>query len=143
MTDFRDRTEYHSSADRAPRGRRLYQDRDRGVIFGVCAGIADYFGFDVFVTRILAVLSLFFFTFPTFVSYILLAFLLPKKPRALYGPVDEEVEALRRQVRSSPHATLDSVKSRFRDIEARIQQMEKYLTSSRFKLDREFESLKD
>ena len=136
-------TDHGGSSSGAPRGRRLYQDREGGVIFGVCAGVADYFGFDVFVMRILAVLSLFFFTFPTFVSYILLAFLLPKKPRALYGPVDEEVEALRRQVRSSPHATLDSVKHRFRDIESRIQQMERYLTSSRFKLDREFESLKD
>ena len=136
-------TEYQHRSDRAPRGRRLYQDRDGGVIFGVCAGIADYFGFALLVTRVLAVLSLFFFTFPTFLCYIVLAFLLPKKPRALYGPVDEEVEALRRQVRSSPHATLDSVKYRFRDIESRIQQMEKYLTSSRFKLDREFESLKD
>ncbi len=136
-------TDYRGSSARAPRGRRLYQDREGGVIFGVCAGIADYFGFDLFVTRILAVLSLFFFTFPTFLAYIMLAFLLPKKPRALYGPVDEEVEALRRQVRSSPHTTLDAVKHRFRDIESRIQQMEKYLTSSRFKLDREFESLKD
>jgi len=125
------------------RGRRLYQDRETGVIFGICAGLSDYFGFDVVVTRILAVLSLFFFTVPTFIAYIVLALLLPKKPRALYGPLDPETESIQRQVRSSPHATLDGVKHRFREVEARLQRMEKYLTSSRFKLDREFESLKD
>jgi phage shock protein C len=136
-------TGYGGSSDGGLRGRRLYQDRESGVIFGVCTGIADYFGFDVMLTRIAAAVSLFFFTFPTFVAYILLALLLPKKPRALYGPADPEREELRRQVRSSPHSTLDSARHRFREIEERIQRMEKYLTSSRFKLDREFEALKD
>ncbi len=125
------------------RGRRLYQDRDGGVIFGICAGLSDYFGFDIVVTRIMTALSLLFFTLPTFIAYGLLALLLPKKPRALGRPADAESKSLKRQVRSAPHATLDRVKHRFREVEARLQRMEKYLTSSHFKLDQEFESLKD
>ncbi len=124
-------------------GRRLYRDRDNGCILGVCAGIAEYFGFDIAITRIVTALSLLFFAFPTFVAYFLLALLLPKRPRSLGRPTDADADSLQRQVRSAPHATLDSVRHRFREMDARLQRMEKYLTSSRFKLDREFESLKD
>ena len=124
-------------------GRRLYRDRDKGCVLGVCAGIAEYFGFDLAITRIVTALSLFFFAFPTFVAYFLLALLLPKRPRSLGRPTDADADTLQRQVRSAPHATLDSVRHRFREMDARLQRMEKYLTSSRFKLDREFDSLKD
>ena len=36
---------------------RLYRNPRRGMIFGVCAGIAEYFGFDVNVTRIIVALG--------------------------------------------------------------------------------------
>ena len=132
----------YGSAD-SLRGRRLYQNRDKGLICGVCAGVADYFGFDLTVTRVLTALSLLFFPLLTLIAYFVLALLLPKRPRGLGGPTDREADALQRQVRSAPHATLDSARHRFREMEARLQRMEKYLTSSRFKLDREFEALKD
>ena len=74
---------------------------------------------------------------------VVLALLLPKKPRSSGRPSDYETDPPQRQVRSAPHATMESVRHRFREIDARLQRMEKYLTSSRFKLDREFESLKD
>jgi phage shock protein C len=124
-------------------GRRLYRDTHKGIFFGVCAGLADYFGFDLAITRIVTALSLLFFTLPTCIAYFLLALLLPKRPRSLGRPMDPDADSLQRQVRSSPHATLDAVRHRFREMDARLQRMEKYLTSSRFKLDREFESLKD
>ena len=60
-------------------GRRLYQDRHNGIICGICAGLSDYFGFDLTVTRILAALSLLIFTLPTSIAYVVLALLLPKK----------------------------------------------------------------
>jgi len=123
--------------------RRLYQDRHNGIICGICAGLSDYFGFNLTVTRILAVLSLLIFTVPTSIAYVALALLLPKKPRSSGRPTGYETDSLQRQVRSAPHATMESVRHRFREMDARLQRMEKYLTSSRFKLDREFEALKD
>ncbi len=123
--------------------RRLYQDRHNGIVCGVCAGLSDYFGFDLTVTRVLAALSLLIFTLPTSIAYVVLALLLPKKPRSSGRVTDYETDSLQRQVRSAPHATMESVRHRFREMDARLQRMEKYLTSSRFKLDREFESLKD
>ena len=124
-------------------GRRLYQDRANGVVLGVCAGIADFFGFDVTLTRIVTAIGAFVF-FPTVViGYFVLALLLPKKPKGYVGRSGEESEAFQRRVRSSPHSTLDGVRHRFRDLDVRLQRLEKYLTSNRFKLDREFESLQD
>ena len=38
--------------------RRFYRSRDRALVAGVCAGLADYFGFNLKVTRILAFISL-------------------------------------------------------------------------------------
>ena len=132
-----------SESTRSIRGRRLYRDRDNGLFFGICAGLSDYFGFDLAITRIVTALSLLFFTLPTLIGYFVLALLLPKRPRSLDRPRDADSDSLKRQVRSAPHATLDSVKHRFRELDARLQRLEKYLTSSRFKLDREFEALKD
>ncbi len=54
------------------RTHRLYRDTRRGMIFGVCAGIADYFAFDLRVTRVLTVLGA-MFAFPLVcVSYVVL-----------------------------------------------------------------------
>ena len=128
---------------REPGPRRLYQDRENRLICGVCAGIADYFGFDVSVTRILTLVGLLFFLPPTLIGYIVLALLLPKKPRGLDGLRDDPSLSLQRSVRASPQATLGNIRHRFRELDGRLQRLEKYLTSKRFELDREFEALKD
>jgi phage shock protein C len=118
---------------------KLYRNSKRGIVFGVCAGIADYFGFDVTVTRVVVIVGA--FSFPLlFIAYALLAFLLPCKP-AFMG--DEIVDPLQRRVRADPHDTLGGVRHRFRALDSRLQQLEKYVTSNRFKLDREFRQLKD
>jgi phage shock protein C len=112
------------------------------MLFGVCAGIADYFGFDVTVTRVLIILgALLSFSFPLLIIvYLLLALLLPRKP---FSAGADRVDPVQRQVRSDPHDTLGSVRHRFHDLDARLQRLEKYVTSNRFKLDREFRQLRD
>ena len=126
-----------------PGPRRLYKDRDNKLIGGVCAGIADYFGFDVTVTRLVVIAGLIFFPPPTLIAYILLAFLLPAKPPSLGRSRDEVPASLQRSVRSSPQTTLDNIRHRFRELDGRLQRLEKYMTSKRFDLDREFEALKE
>ena len=128
---------------RDPGPRRLYKDRRNKLVSGVCAGIADYFGFDVTITRLVVLAGLFFFLPTTLIAYVLLAFLLPVKPVADRACSDARSEQLQRSVRSSPHATLDSIRHRFREVDSRLQRLEKYVTSKRFALDREFETLKD
>jgi phage shock protein C len=122
-------------------GNRLYRNPRRGMVFGVCAGIADYFGFDLTVTRVIVVIAAIFSLPIVFVAYLLLGLLLPRRPLAPEG--FDQVDPVQRQVRSSPHDTLSGVRYRFRDLDARLQRLEKYVTSNRYKLDREFRQLKD
>ncbi len=61
----------------------LYRDRDNGLLFGVCAGVAHYFDVSLLATRVLAVLSLLLFTLPTIFVYVVAAVLL--KERRLSG----------------------------------------------------------
>lgn len=124
-------------------GNRLYRNADRGVVFGVCAGLADYFGFDVTIVRVLVVLGTLFFPGPLVpVSYIVMALLLPKDPRPV-SPNAEEDDDIGRRIRAEPHATLGSVRHRYRQLEMRLQRLEKYVTSDRYNLDREFDKLRD
>ncbi len=122
--------------------RRFYRDRDRGIFLGVCAGVADYFGFDLAATRVLACLSLFLFMPMTLLVYFGTALLVPAKPRsdkkAKESPADKRFQ---QAVRSAPHETLASIRHRFRELETRLQRMERYVTSPRFNLDREFRDL--
>lgn len=121
---------------------RLYRDRENSVIFGVCAGLADYFGFDVKVTRICVALGAIFF-FPTvIVLYVILGLLLKESPDAHREHVREDYE-LRRRVRAEPHATLRSVRHRFRELDRRLQRLEKHVTSKKYRLQREFDGLRD
>jgi len=119
---------------------KLYRNPRRGMIFGVCAGIAEYFGFDITVTRVIVAVGA-FFSFPLIVvAYVLLGLLLPVRAYTSNERVADPVE---RQVRSNPHDTLASVRYRFRDLDVRLQRLEKYVTSNRYKLDREFQKLEE
>ena len=118
---------------------RLWRDTDRGIIAGVCAGIAGYVGVEPIVIRLVAVLGLVFFLPPTIVAYVILALVLRPKPPALYAGPDEE--AFWRGVGTAPADTLHSLKRKFADLEARLGQMESQVTSGDFDLHRKFRDL--
>jgi phage shock protein C len=128
------------NAERGPRFvNRLYRIPSSGKIFGVCAGLADYFGFDVTVVRVLVALGAVFSAPLVIVAYIVLGFLLPV--RSYEADERDAPDPVQRQVRSNPHGSLSGVRYRFRDLDVRLQRLEKYVTSSRYKLDREFQQL--
>lgn len=129
-----DRRSYEDEAS----PRRLYRDKSSAAICGVCAGLADYFGFDVTVVRILTVIGALCFPIIFFI-YIAMCLLLPVKPSKLYR--DQDDERFWRSVRRSPSNTFSSVRHKFREMEARLERMERYVTSPRFKLDQEFQDL--
>jgi len=128
--------QYYAEPQRA---NRLYRDTRRGMIFGVCAGLAEYFAFDLKVTRVLTVVGALFAPPVVCISYLVLGLMLPRRSDADSAAVDP----VQRQVRSDPHDMLSSVRYRFRDLDSRLQRLEKYVTSSRFDLDSEFRRLKD
>jgi phage shock protein C len=118
---------------------RLWRDRERGIVAGVCAGIADYVGIEPIVVRIVAVLGLIFFFPPTVIGYVILALALPPKPPSLYGSREEE--AFWRSVNTAPSDTFQSLKHKFRDLEDRLAHMEAQVTSGDFELHRKFRDL--
>ena len=128
------------SASTHTTGKHLCRDREKGRILGVCAGLADYFGFDLGLTRIVTFFALLFFTPAILLVYFALALLLPVKPRS-EEVVDVAEQAFVKSVRSEPQAVLSSARHRFRELELRLQRLEKYVTSSAYNLDKEFESL--
>lgn len=120
--------------------KRLYRDKERGAVCGVCAGIADYFGWDVSIVRVVTVIGMFLTPF-MWIAYIILCFALPRKPRKAEVYRDEEDERFWRSVRVSPADTFRRIRHNFREMDARLQRMERYVTSRHYDLDREFRDL--
>ena len=124
-------------------GRRLYRDADRAVLGGVCAGLATYLGFNLKVTRFLCIIA-FLCAFPFAVfAYLVAVLVIPSSSSRIY---DEEMfetrrkEALREEIlRAKP--TVRDVRERYREMDERLARIEKYVTSSRYKLDEEFRRL--
>lgn len=123
--------------------RPFRRDRTNGKILGVCAGVADYFGFNVRVVRLLAVIGLFVATPGTLLLYFGIALLVPAAPREAPKSRAQRTrpDEFRRALRSSPKATMADVRRRFQRLDARLARMERYVTSPRFNLDREIRNL--
>lgn len=56
--------------------KRLYKSRHDRKICGVCGGLAEYFGIDSTVVRLIAVVLL-FTPIPTFIIYLIFAIVMP------------------------------------------------------------------
>ena len=123
------------------RPRRLYRNTRNRRIAGVFSGIADYMNFSVGVTRLLGVIVI-LMTMPLgLFAYVAAALMLQPMPEDAYNdPVEERFV---RSIRKSPEETFSKVSYRFKNIESRLQKMERYVTSTRFDLDREFDRLQD
>jgi len=116
---------------------KLFRDKENAMLAGVCAGIADYFGFNRKGTRVATALLLLFPPFFPFVvvSYIILAILLPVKPANLY---ETEAQAeFWRGVSNAPSDVFGSLSHRFRELNLRLEKMEAFVTSKEFEIDRE------
>ncbi|MCH8334979.1 MAG: envelope stress response membrane protein PspC [Proteobacteria bacterium] len=119
--------------------RKFYRSRDRAVCGGVCAGLADYFGFNLKMTRVLAVFAFFMAMPVTLIAYFGTVFLVPAASSGDREP-DYDPE-FRKALRSAPRQTLGDVRRRFQSLDSRLARLERYVTSSRFNLDQEFKKL--
>jgi phage shock protein C len=119
--------------------RRFYRIRDKAIIGGVCAGLADYFGFNLKFTRILAVIALLMAMPMTLLVYFGAVLLIPSAPTGNSRP--EYDPEFRKAVRAAPAQTLSDVRRRFQTLDSRLARIERYVTSPRFDLDQEFRKL--
>jgi len=115
---------------------RLYRNRENALIAGVCAGVADYFGFNRKAVRLIVFLSLFIFPPVTIIGYLLLAILLPSRPAEVPQPEDEEARFWR-GVSNAPADVFSTARHRFRELDRRLQRIEAFVTSREFEIDRE------
>jgi len=114
---------------------RLYRDRENAMIAGVCAGIAEYFGFNRRGVRVVVAVSTLFFLPFVVVSYVILAVVLPVRPSE--AKIDEEQAGFWRDVANAPSDVFSNLKHRFRELDLRLQRMEAFVTSKEFEIDRE------
>ncbi|MGK7295231.1 MAG: envelope stress response membrane protein PspC [Candidatus Wenzhouxiangella sp. M2_3B_020] len=117
---------------------RLYRNKRRGLLAGVCAGISDWTGFNLTALRVAVVLLAIPFTAVIVVGYIVLAFLLPAAPADLYA--DEEDEKFWRRTRQAPVEGVAELNQRFRRLDQRLQRMEAWLTSREYRIRQEIDN---
>ena len=120
-------------------GRRFVRSADRAVIAGVCAGLADYFGFKLRITRLLAFIALCMAPPVTLMAYFGAVLLIPSEHDPQRQPsYDPEFD---QALRASPRQTMSDVRRRFQQLDRRLARIERYVTSPRFDLDQEFRKL--
>jgi len=120
---------------------RFYRDKRHGKVMGICAGIADYTGMDVSLVRIGMVAMLFLSSGSIIPVYLIAGWLAPVKPREL-DYTDREDAQFWQGVRASPARTARDIRSRFRDLDRRLADIESYVTTENRSLAREIEQLR-
>jgi len=123
--------------------RRLYRNKDKAVLGGVCAGLADHLGFNLKVTRFLAFIA-FLCAMPfAVVGYLAAVFLIPARSSRAYEQADYEEmrkEKLREEIRRAK-PNVDEVRRRYKTMEERLAKIEKHVTSQQYELDEKLRRL--
>lgn len=102
-------------------------DRENGKVLGVCAGIAEHFDVDVTLVRVGMAISA-FVTFPLVAfGYFLVAMIVDRKARSK---------------RVAKSARAEEARETMRDLDQRLQRLERDVTSSGTRLAREIDSLR-
>jgi phage shock protein C len=131
----------HYLAEQPASRTRFYRDKRNGKLFGVCAGIADYTGFDVSLVRVCFLAAMFMSGGGVLPFYLIAAMVTPTKPRALELN-DSEDRQFWQGVRASPTRAARDIRSRFKDIDRRLADIESYVTTENRTLAREIEQLR-
>lgn len=124
----------------------LYRDADRAWIGGVCAGLAGHLGFNLKLTRLLAIVALLSAGPIAVVAYIAAVFLLPSRS----DPGFEKVSRRKRRrrcrerhqepERHGPSAS-SIIDSRCEELDQRLAELERHVTSKRFQIEQELSRL--
>lgn len=122
----------------SPNPKRLYRSRDK-VIAGVCAGLAERYGWDPVLIRVVFVV-LFFTVGFTLPVYIVMWAITPTAPYRRRDLSPDE-ERFWRSVSDRPGETFSNLRYKFKDMDDRLARMERSVTSEEWKLKREFRDL--
>ena len=116
------------------RPKRLYRSR-KGMIFGVCQGIADYLNLKVVWVRVIVViLFLFTWIWPTAVLYLVAALVM--KPEPIIPLETEEAQEFYNSYTSSRSLALHRLKRTFDSLDRRVQRIESAVTAREYDWER-------
>jgi len=140
----------------------LYRNSSQGKIAGVCAGLADYFGWETWLVRILVVSGVLLGMGWFVVIYIAGWFILDKKP----GSLSKKAQQAQSQYASGTSQTetdfasesikvksriwqsgepakqaFHDIRHKFKSLEKEVRRMERYVTSPEFTVSREINKL--
>jgi phage shock protein C len=124
-----------------PSRTRFYRDKRHGKFLGVCSGIADYTGFDVTLVRILFIAAVIMGSGAPLLLYFITAFMTQDKPREL-DTTNVEDRQFWQHVRASPRRGAKDIRSRLREIDRRLADIESYVTTENRSLAREIDQLR-
>lgn len=137
--------------------KELYRDMRKGKLAGVCAGVAEYFGWELWMVRIVFI-SGFLLTGGSFflLAYVVGWLILDKKPSGVMDKQESKLnfsdyeESPKRKVEvksrvwqagEPPIQAFHDIDRSFGSLEQRLRKMESYVTSSEFQLNRELNKL--
>jgi phage shock protein C len=120
---------------------RFYLDKRNKRFMGVCAGIADYFGWEPTWVRVGVVAAMVMGVGFLPIIYLAIGWIADPKPTMLYNESDEE-RRFWKNVRVAPQRTVRDVHASFRESDRRLRDLEAYMTSSNSRLSNEIEKLR-
>ncbi len=125
--------------------REFRRDPANGKIAGVCAGLSDYLGIELWLVRIILVTATLLMGPFFVVAYIACWFILDKKEAqpgsAESKPNVSPVKTKVWQKGTSPRVVMHELKGTFNGLDDRIQSMERYVTSQEFTINHELNKL--
>jgi len=125
------------------KNKKLYRDPKNAKLGGICAGIAEYFGAEIWVIRLL-VISAFLFSAGFFVvlAYVIAYFMLdeiPEQRKWQQGFYQKHnVKQKSWQAGQSAEQILENVSAELDKMEKDLEHLEAYVTSFSYKMNREF-----
>lgn len=129
----------------------LHRDPYRGKVSGVCAGIAGYYGINLTLIRVLMVIAAFINPFLTIGGYALATWLIHPLPEPKPDGGQSEMNAGSSAQRAAREREAEdelptelrfaALKDKFRELEERTGGMETLVTSSEFRLRRDFKNM--
>ena len=124
-----------------PSRTKFYLDKRHKKFMGVCSGIADYTGFDVTLIRVMMVAAFLMSSGAMLPLYFITGWIADDKPREL-AVESQEDQKFWQGVRASPARSARDIRSRMRDIDRRIADIESYVTTENRSLAKEIERLR-
>ncbi|TPG49107.1 envelope stress response membrane protein PspC [Sphingomonas glacialis] len=119
---------------------KFYLDKQNSKWLGVCSGIADYTGMDVTLVRVGTAMLTLVTSGWVLLGYLVIAFVADKKPLGLYDSAEDA--KFWQGVRANPTRSTAEVRSKFRDIDRRLADIETMYTSRNTRLADEIDSLR-